>query len=135
MNLAKKKALAAKVLGVGKERIVFLNSGLNDIKEAITKQDIRDLRNSGAISIREIKGRRKAKKGSRRVGFGSIRKKVNVRKKTYMTLTRKLRRHLAYKMEKGKMSKKGYKDVRNKIKNRFFKDRAHLKEHFKEAGK
>ena len=49
MNLSKKKKLAAKVFGVGKERIVFAKSRLNEIKEAITKQDIRDLKNDGAI--------------------------------------------------------------------------------------
>ena len=55
MNLAKKKSLAARVFGVGKSRVVFAKSRLNEIKEAITKQDIRDLKKDGAITILEIK--------------------------------------------------------------------------------
>ena len=43
MNLEKKKALAAKILHVGKERIVFNSERLAEIKESITRQDIRDL--------------------------------------------------------------------------------------------
>ena len=62
MNLKKKKALAVRTVKVGKERLVFSKSRLNEIKEAITKQDIRDVQNDGAIVIKEIKGRRKIKK-------------------------------------------------------------------------
>ena len=54
MNLKKKKILAAKTLGVGRNRIRLLKSRLDEIKEAITKQDIRDLKNDGAILIKEI---------------------------------------------------------------------------------
>ncbi len=43
MNLRTKKELAAKALKVGKERIVFVEARLDEIKEAITKQDMRDL--------------------------------------------------------------------------------------------
>ncbi len=40
MNLSKKKLLAVKTLRVGKERITFSPSRLDEIKEAITKQYI-----------------------------------------------------------------------------------------------
>ena len=59
MNLKTKKMLAQKVLKVGKERIVFLKPRLEEIKEAITRQDIRQLYDEGMIKIKEIKGRRK----------------------------------------------------------------------------
>ena len=55
MNLRKKKILAAKALKVGKERIIFLKPRLEEIKEAITKQDIKDLYKEGAIKIKEVK--------------------------------------------------------------------------------
>ena len=67
----KKKVLASKVLKVGKGRIIFDINRLDEIKEAITKQDIRDLHSQGAIKIREIKGR------------GKIKKKVNKRKQEH----------------------------------------------------
>jgi len=49
MNLGKKKLLAARTLKVGKARIFFVDSRKSEIKEAITKQDIRDLKQDGAI--------------------------------------------------------------------------------------
>ena len=62
MNLAKKKQLAAETLKVGKHRIVFNIEGLPEIKEAITKQDIKTLFQEGIITIKPVKGRRKVKK-------------------------------------------------------------------------
>ena len=62
MNLGKKKKLSAKALEVGKERIVFLKPRLDEIKEAITRQDIKDLEKEGAIIIKGIKGRKKISK-------------------------------------------------------------------------
>ena len=59
MKLNKKKELAVKILGVGKSRIIFEKSRLEEIKDAITRQDIRDLAASGAIKIRLVKGRKK----------------------------------------------------------------------------
>jgi len=59
MNLRAKKQLAANTLGVGKGRIIFVNERLEEIKEAITKQDMRNLQKDGAIIIREVKGRSK----------------------------------------------------------------------------
>ena len=59
MNLNKKKELAKRTFNVGEERIVFVESRLKDIKEAITKQDMRDLRQDKAIIIKEKKGRRR----------------------------------------------------------------------------
>ncbi|MCH7774798.1 MAG: hypothetical protein IH784_10400 [Bacteroidetes bacterium] len=75
MNLAKKKELAARTLNVGKSRVTFVRSRLDEIKEAITKQDIRDLQKEGAILIRGIKGKRKAKKKRKR-STENIRKKL-----------------------------------------------------------
>ena len=67
MNLGKKKQLAARTLGVGKSRVHFVNENLNEIKEAITKQDIRDLVSSGAIKVKEVKGRRKVLRKSKKI--------------------------------------------------------------------
>ena len=57
MNLKKKKELAARTLKVGKGRIMFVDARLEDIKEALTKQDVRDLKEDGAIVVKEVKGR------------------------------------------------------------------------------
>lgn len=129
MNLSKKKELAARTLGTGKERILFVKARLNEIKEAITKQDIRDLKKDGAILVKEVKGRRKNPEKKRRKGPGKIRKNVYKRKREYVTITRKLRNYLNEIRKQGKLSQENFKDLRKKIRNRIFRSKAHLKDY------
>jgi large subunit ribosomal protein L19e len=127
MNLRKKKALAARTFGVGLARVEFVEARLEEIKEAITKQDIRDLQKDGAIIIKNIRGRKKNENKKKSRSVGNVRKKVNRRKRDYVTMTRKLRKHLAE--VKDKLTEKEKKDIRKKIRNKFFRSKAHLKEH------
>ena len=131
MNLRKKKQLAAKTLKIGKNRILFLKPRLDEIKEAITKQDIRDLVKDGAIIIKQIKGRKKIKKRKRKKGFGNVKKKVKKRKESYVKVTRKLRKYLSELKRQGKISKEEVKDLRKKIRNKMFRSKSHLKEQIK----
>ncbi|MAH03466.1 hypothetical protein CMI39_01625 [Candidatus Pacearchaeota archaeon] len=131
MNLKKKKELSRKTLKVGKERIIFLKSRLNEIKEAITKQDIRDLKKEGAIIIKEKKGQKKSKNKRKRRSTGNIRKKVNKRKQEYVIMTRKLRKYIAELKKQGKLSNEKANDIRKKIRNRIFRSKSHLKEYLK----
>jgi len=128
MNLGKKKALAAKTLKVGKGRIMFVKGRLEEIKEAITKQDIRDLNKEGAIIIKEIKGRSKVVKRTSK-SPGNVRKKVSTRKRDYVISTRKLRGYVAELKNQGKVAPKDVKEIRKKIRNRDFKSKSHLKEY------
>lgn len=128
MNLRKKKNLATKTLGVGKGRIIFVGPRLNEIKEEITKEGIRQLYKEGAIRIKEIRGRRRLSNGKKRRGMGKIRKKVNKRKKEYITLTRKLRGYSKELNKKGLITKAELKGIRKKIRNRQFRSKAHFKE-------
>jgi len=129
MNLRTKKALAIKTLGVGKERIVFIESRKEEIKEAITKQDIRDLVAEGAIIIKEVKGRKKVKKRKNKRGTGKIKKTVNTRKRDYVIMTRKLRKYLKAVKESLGLSREEIKDTRNRIRNKTFRSKAVLKEY------
>ena len=129
MNLAKKKALAAKALKVGKKRIVFLTPRLDEIKEAITKQDIKDLQKEGAITIKDVKGRKRANKKKKSRGIGKIKKKVKLRKQVYATMTRKLRKYTNELKKAGKLNAEDVNEIRKKIRNRFFKSKAHLREY------
>lgn len=129
MNLGKKKALASRTLKIGKERIVFIKERLDEIKEAITKQDIRDLKKEGAIVIKDVTGRKKVEKRKRRRGLGKIKKKINVRKKNYIIMTRKLRAYVLAMLNRGEISKEDYKEIRKKIRNKAFRSKAHLKEY------
>ena len=128
MQLNKKKDLAARTLGVGSERIIFNLGKLAEIKEAITKQDIRDLFQSKAIMIKEIKGRKKIILRKRRRRAGSIKKKIKAGKKEYIITTRKLRRHASELRKKNIINYENYLKLRKEIRARIFRDRAHFKE-------
>ena len=132
MNLRKKKELAKRTLKTGKKRIIFLSSRLDEIKEIITKKDIRDLQRDGAIIVQKIKGRKTSKKKYKKRGPGKIKKRVNKRKQEYVKLTRKLRRYVAEMKNQGQLSKKEISEIRKKIRNKDFKSKTHLKEHIKE---
>ncbi|MBI3334624.1 hypothetical protein HYZ97_04000 [Candidatus Pacearchaeota archaeon] len=129
MKLDKKKNLAARTLSVGKERIVFNTQRLNEIKEAITKQDIRDLVTAGAITLREINGRRTVVRRKNRRRAGSIRKPARKGKRAYVILTRKLRRFIRELLDQNKLTKENYVTLRKQIRMHTFKSKAHLKEH------
>ena len=81
MQLNKKKELASRVLGIGKKRIIFNKEALEDVKEALTKQDIKDLVKSGSIFVKEVSGTKKQVKRTTRRRAGSIKKNVNTRKR------------------------------------------------------
>lgn len=127
MNLRSKKEIAAKALNVGKERIVFVKERISEIKEAISKQDMRDLNKEGAILTKEVRGRKTNVKRRNRRGTGKIRKKLNIRKKNYMLITRKLREFVKELMTQGKLTKEEAVEIRKKIRNNEFKSKANLK--------
>jgi large subunit ribosomal protein L19e len=112
-----------------------MKSRMEEIKEAITKQDIKDLQKEGAIVIKEKKGRRKKEKRKKKRTGGKIKKKVYRRKKEYVTMSRKLRKHVAEMKKNGELQKEEIADIRKKIRNREFKSLANLKKYIKESGK
>ncbi len=130
MKLDKKKALAAKVFGVGKSRILFVEPRLAEIKEAITKEDIKALHQEGAILIKEIKGRKTIVRKKRRLQ-GNIKVHVNKRKQEYVKLTRKLRAYVVDLQKSKVLSADEVKSIRKKIRNKDFKSKAQLKDYVK----
>jgi len=131
MKLEHKKALAARSLNMAKNRIVFNIERLDEIKQAITKQDMKDLLNDKAISIKEIKGRKTIKKRKTRRRAGSIKKKVNTRKQSYVIITRKLRAHLKGLKRQSLISKENLEKLRRQIRAKNFKSLSQMKEHIK----
>lgn len=129
MKLDKKKALTVRTLGVGSSRIIFNKERLGEIKDAITKQDIRDLLKDKAITVREIKGRKKLVKRSTRRRAGSVRKKVNKSKQEYVILTRKLRKFIKELRKKEILDSVSYRKLRKEIRAKDFRSKSHLKEH------
>ena len=132
MNLLRKKELAAKVLKVGKNRIIFSGDNLTEVKEAITRQDILDLHKSGVIQIREVSGRKKIVKRKHRRRTGKIKKKANNQKQEYAIITRKLRTFVSHLLKTGKISREKHKDIRKMIRARKFRSKRHLNESLEE---
>ncbi|MEM4625283.1 MAG: 50S ribosomal protein L19e [Candidatus Pacearchaeota archaeon] len=128
MNLKKKKDLAARTLKLGKERVILDPNRIDEIKEAITKQDIRDLVKDGAIRIAPKKGRKKKQKRKTRRRAGKIKIRVKKRKENYVKLTRKLRKYLKELRNQNKISRDKYYELRRRIKMKEFKSKRHLKE-------
>jgi large subunit ribosomal protein L19e len=131
MDLTKKKELASKALKVGKNKIIFDSERISEIKEAITKQDIRELYAEGVIRIRPTPGRKKLVKRKTKRRAGKIKQTLNTRKQDYVKLTRKLRAFIKSVYKTGKIDDKTYKTVRNKIRMKEFKSKANLKEYLK----
>ena len=128
MQLNKKKELASRVLGIGKKRIIFNKEALEDVKEALTKQDIKDLVKSGSIFVKEVSGTKKQVKRTTRRRAGSIKKNVNTRKRDYMTITRKFRAFISEIRKHGTISSEEYWKLRKEIRAKNFKSKSHMKE-------
>lgn len=138
MNTETQKVLAAKVAGVGLARVILDPMRYDDIKEAITREDIRSLIKQGAIKILPIKGpsrhrariRHAQKKKGRQAGHGKRRGGKNARtprKLQWMIKIRKIRSTLLALKEKGLLEPKTYRDLYMKAKGGLFRDTGHLK--------
>ena len=130
MNLKKKKKLIARVLGIGIGRVKLNNESGEEIKEAITRQDIRDLKKEGLIKIKEKRGIKRKLRKKTREREGS-RKRAR-REENYTSITRKLRNHIKNLKVTGKLTKEEYYNLRKKIKSRMFQDINHLKQEIKQ---
>lgn len=128
MNLSKKKELIARTFNVGRDRIVLNTERLQDLKDAITKQDMKDLLKDKAITVKEIKGRRKLKKRKTRRRVGSRKKNIKDRKQEYMTLARKLRSYLFRLRKKNQIEREDYIKLRQEIKANSFRSLAQFKQ-------
>lgn len=117
---------------VGKNRVIFIKERLPEIKEAITKLDILDLYKSGAIQIREVKGRKKIVKRKNRRRMGKVKNKVKNRKAEYVIITRKLRKFVRGLVRTGAIDKERNREIRKQIRARKFKSKRHLKENLEE---
>lgn len=119
-SLQTRKDIASKVLKVGLNRVWFDPSRLDDIKSAITRNDIKDLIKEEAIKKRAVKGvKRRAgkkhilrKKKGRKKGPGKIKKYIVKRKTEYIILIRKLRSYLRALKNRGMINSKEYQKLR-----------------------
>jgi len=145
MNLKTQKKIAKSLFNVGMKRIKLDPDNLSEIKEAITKKDIKGLVNKGLIDVLPKRGSSRSrarkillqKRKGRRKGKGSRKGKLNARlnsKKDWINRIRVLRRFLQRIKEKGMISSKNYKEIYLKAKGGFFRSERHLKTYMNERG-
>ncbi len=138
MNLRTKKRLAAQVLGVSPKRVMFNPERLDEIKEALTRADIKSLIKDGAIIKKQkrsasgyhAKQVRKQKSKGKRKGHGSRKGTRNARlkrKEAWENKVRLQRKYLKTLREKGLLDSKTFRTIYLKIKSGFFRSKAHLK--------
>lgn len=143
MQLRTQKKLAADVLKTSKKKIVFDPERLEDIKEAITKTDIRGLISEDAIKKNKIKGtsrvRTRANKIQRRKGLrkgASTRKGTKSarvsRKSTWMKKIRTQRKFLRLLKEHEIIANKTFTELYLKAKGNFFRSKRHIKIYLEE---
>jgi large subunit ribosomal protein L19e len=137
MMLKNQKKLAAEVAHVGIDRVRLVPERVSEIKEAITKADIRALIKSGAIIVKPIsppskaraRERRAQKKRGRQKGTGKRKGAKNARqnaKQLWMRKIRLMRATLKYLRDSDKISKDTFKDIYRKAKGGFFRDKGHM---------
>lgn len=145
MKLTVQKRLAAALFKCSPSRVWFDEDRLSDIKEAITKRDIKGLVNEGAIRIKPTnstsRGRaRKIKaqksKGLQR-GDGSRKSGPKARvtkKKSWMGKIRIQRVFLKELRDKKIVPTRTYQDLYLKSKGGFFRSKRHIKIYIEEKG-
>ena len=145
MKLATQKRLAADVLGCSHQNVRFDPARLAEIKEALTKNDIRGLIVKGAISKVPVgsysHGRSrlilKQKRKGRRSGPGSIKGKKYARlprKQSWMNRVRAQRVLLKTLKEGAIISIPVYHQLYKMSKGGFFRSRNHIKLYLEERG-
>lgn len=144
MNLKSKRRLAASVLGVGTDRIIFDDEYSDLIQDAITRSTIRGLVGFGAIKVAPEKGvsrgrfRERSRKLKRGRGAGSTEGAAfarNPRKDMWIAKVRALRWRLKVAKDREEINQVAYKKLYKQVKGGQVRGVKHLFDLMKEAKK
>lgn len=146
MDVSFQKALAADILKCGKSRVYIDPKALDEVSEAITREDVRMLIKRGLIKKLPKKGNSRArirknqmqKRKGLRQGQGSRKgtKYARLDKKTrWVKAIRAIRDELKKLRDEGKIDKRTYRKYYRYAKGGMFRSRAHLLSHLKEVVK
>ncbi len=144
-DLSLQKRLAAKILGVGESRIWIDPNRIEDVADAITREEIRGLIKDGVIQVKPVhsnsrerwRKRHLQRKKGRRRGYGKRKGKKTARKdkkEEWMDRIRKIRRFLRYLRDNGMIDRKTYRRLYMLAKGGTFHSLASLKHYMKEHG-
>ncbi|MBS3119642.1 50S ribosomal protein L19e [Candidatus Woesearchaeota archaeon] len=143
MKLGRQKKWAAQILKCSPKRIVLSADSLQEIKESITKADLRGLIHDNIIIKKQAKGVSRArankraaqKRKGRRKGHGSAKGRHTAsvpRKSMWMSRIRVQRNFLKILREKGHISTASYRELFSKSKGGFFRNVRHIKLYIEE---
>lgn len=143
MNLKSQKRIAANLLKVGVNRVKFDETKLKEIKEALTKEDIRGLIKEKTITAKPKKGissfrskkLKTQKRKGRRKGKGSRKGRRTARlsrKRAWISKVRTQRKFIKSLKEKKLIIPKTHRDLLKKIKGDFFRSIRHIKLYLEE---
>ncbi|SRR3989344_1421320 len=143
MNLRMKKRIVQSLYNVGLKRIWIDPTKLKEVKEAITKNDVKGLVKKGIIIIKQNHGSsrfriRKANIQSRKgrgKGIGSRKGASNARlsrKSEWMIKIRNQKILLKSLRDKSSISRRDYRSLYRKAKGGFFRNKRHLEIYLQE---
>lgn len=142
MDLKSQRRMASDIMDVGENRIWMDPEQTEQIDEAITRKDIRNLIEGGAIQKKDVKGTskgrakkiKKQKEKGRRKGQGSRKGSKKARKSEkdeWMETIRALRSELKDMRDEEDISQEQYRELYGKAKGGFFRNRKHLQNYVK----
>ncbi|MFH1404365.1 MAG: 50S ribosomal protein L19e [Candidatus Altiarchaeota archaeon] len=146
MNLTSQKKIAAKLMKVGETRVQFNPDRIDEVSDALTREDVRYLISSGAITSRQVRGvsrgrardkdERKSKGRSKGQGNRSGKKYAREsRKAKWVSKIRAIRDELCKLRDDGKLDKTLYRKLYRQANGNYFQSRRHLREHIERITK
>ena len=142
-DLKSQRRMASEIMDVGENRVRIDPEFTEKIEEAITRNDIRNLIESGIIEKKDKKGtskgrsrvKKKQKKKGRRKGQGKRKGKKTARKEDkekWMEQVRAIRKRLKEMKEEEEITNEEYWELYDKAKGGFFRDIKHLENHVRD---
>ena len=137
VNLKAKKRLASRVTGVGVHRIRFDTDHLDDVADAITRENIRSLITANTIQIKSFTGTsrgrahtKKAQKNKRGTTQGAKQGRKGARvgkKEVYVAKVRALRRLLKIAKDRKDLTNPEFWTLYKKVGGNTVRNKAHLR--------
>ncbi|MGC8584815.1 MAG: 50S ribosomal protein L19e [Thermoplasmata archaeon] len=144
MDVSFQKRMAADILKCGISRVYIDPKGLEEVSDAITREDVRMLIKKGLIKKLPVKGNSRARWRKKRIqkmkgrskGPGTRKGTKHARlsrKDRWISTIRAIRNELRKLKKEGKIDKRTYRKYYRLAKGGMFRSRAHLLMHMKEV--
>ena len=137
VNLKAKKRLASRVIGVGVHRIKFDSDHLDDVADAITRENIRSLITANTIQVKPFRGtsrgraqQKKEQRNKRGTKQGSKQGRKGARvgkKEVYVAKVRSLRRLLKIAKDREEITNPEFWILYKKVAGNTVRNKAHLR--------